>query len=404
MGNYYSRVDSTCKGILFIQIQLLIDNIFSLIGYSSQLLSLERYILLFIGACYLIKGIYIHSKISSVFVQLLLLWITFITINGFIEVIQLGYNSIQFKQFISGLFLLNIYPFLMTTNLPVSFYKNLFKLSYRLIIFEIILLCFAFLFNSKTSMYEQLTMFASGVGFLLMTMFYHNEKKRKFIIFCVLLNIIIMVLLIRRNKVVYYGAILIFALMLNYFVRSVSSNRSKLQNIIIMLFCFLLVILWVFYQEIFSFYEDVQTGFSSREYILDLFISDFNSHPRDWITGRGMFGQFYGGFLSNDDETGLRTGIENGYLQIILKGGWIWLGLLIIISIKSVYLGLLKSNNILCKGMALIILIYFIDMIGFGVPELSLKYLNVFISIAGCNSKQLRQYSDEELRIQIGLL
>lgn len=402
---YYKSTNTNYiyKGILFIQAQLLIDTFFSIMQYSSQLLSLERYIILFIAACFLIRGIYIYAKRPSICALLLLLWVTYITINGFIDVIQLGYNSTQFKQFLSGLFLLNIYPFLITINLPIAFYKKLFKLNYNLAIIEIVLLCIAFLLNSRVSMYEQLTMFASGLGIMLMTMFYHDGKKRKFIIFSVILNILIMVLLIRRNKVLYFGTTLIFALMLNYFAKGIPYHHSRIRSIVMALFSLLLIVLLVFYQDIYNFYIDMQTGFSSRETILNLFIEDFNNSPKDWITGRGMFGSYNGGVLATDEETGLRQGIENGYLQIILKGGWIWLGLLIIISIKAIYLGLFKSNNILCKGMALIILIYYIDMIGFGVPELSMKYLSVFIFIGGCNSKQLRQYTDVELKEQIGL-
>ena len=170
---YYKSTNTNYiyKGILFIQAQLLIDTFFSIMQYSSQLLSLERYIILFIAACFLIRGIYIYAKRPSICALLLLLWVTYITINGFIDVIQLGYNSTQFKQFLSGLFLLNIYPFLITINLPIAFYKKLFKLNYNLAIIEIVLLCIAFLLNSRVSMYEQLTMFASGLGIMLMTMY-----------------------------------------------------------------------------------------------------------------------------------------------------------------------------------------------------------------------------------------
>ena len=399
-------MDNTYKGIFLVQVQLLIDAIFDIIGYSSQLLSLERYFLRFFGAYYLIKGIISNCRKSSLLEKVFLIWIALITVQGFFQILISGYNSIEFKQFISGLFLLNVYPFLVITEQPLSFYKKLFTLAYKLALIELALQVLALLLGSGTSMYEELTMFASGIGLLMMTMFYHSPKKRKVILFIIIFNIFIMMLLIRRNKFVFFGAILFFALMLNSLGNGTSAlkYKSKTQNILISLFFILVFTFLIFFNRISYFYEDMKTGMSSREGIIELFINDFNRCPRDWITGRGMFGQFEGGVLSTDVDNGLRANIENGYLQLILKGGWIWLGLLMAISLIAMYRGLFKSNNILCKGMACIILIYFIDMVGFGVPELSLKYVCVFISISGCNSKRLREYSDEKIKNQIGLI
>jgi hypothetical protein len=144
------------------------------------------------------------------------------------------------------------------------------------------------------------------------------------------------------------------------------------------------------------------TGFESRESVIEMFFDDFNKTPGDWIWGRGLFGEFNGGDLGAK-ETGLRDLIENGYLFLILKGGWIYLGLLILISLKAIYLGLFKSSNVLVKGLALLLIIFYIDMIGYGIPGISLKYMMVFVAISGCNSKRLRSYSDLILAKKIGL-
>ena len=84
-------------------------------------------------------------------------------------------------------------------------------------------------------------------------------------------------------------------------------------------------------------------------------------------------------------------------------GGGIWLVLLILLSLKSVYLGLFKSNNKLCKGFAFIIVVYYIDMIGFGIATISLGYMMVFIAISICCNKQFRRLTDEDLMYKIGL-
>lgn len=181
------------------------------------------------------------------------------------------------------------------------------------------------------------------------------------------------------------------------------SKGSKKFKVIGLVLCIVLIVINSFSEHFTYFFERMDTGMSSREGTIELFLIDFNNQPSDWIFGRGMYGSFMGGVLAEGDLTGTRSGIENGYLQLILKGGWIWLGLLIFISIKALYLGLFKSKNLLCKGMALVILVYYIDMIGFGIPTLFLGYINVFIAMSGCNTKWLRDCTDAELQPYLGL-
>ena len=154
----------------------------------------------------------------------------------------------------------------------------------------------------------------------------------------------------------------------------------------------------MFFTSTFDFFwERMGTGMESRDGIIELFIEDFDSSPKDWIYGRGLYGTFFGGVLGNDELDGARTLIENGYLNLILNGGYIYVVLLVMVCLRSVYLGLFDSKNILCKGMAFIILIYFIDMIGYGLPSQNLKYLCIFLSIAGTRTKELRQMTNNEL-------
>ena len=77
---------------------------------------------------------------------------------------------------------------------------------------------------------------------------------------------------------------------------------------------------------------------------------------KDWIIGRGINGEY---FLSNVEEnqiTNYRRNIETGYLQTILKGGLISLGLFIFIAIPALIKGLFYSKNILSKAAAIWIL------------------------------------------------
>lgn len=385
---------------------LAIDCIISYYAVGSQAISFVRYCVYFTATYYLLKGLNNNYRKPSLAEFLLLLWAVYIIFGGFIYTLNVGFNTPYFKQFISGLCTLYLVPFLMISNLSSTFLKKYFILSYYLAILSILLLSIdsIAIFGSRTSIHAEIfTYFATGVSFLLMTYPYHGKKKI-FVIFTVTLTVIfIMMLLGRRNKVVYFGSILFFALLLNMVCKTYLSKGSKKFKVIGLVLCIVLIVINSFSEHFTYFFERMDTGMSSREGTIELFLIDFNNQPSDWIFGRGMYGSFMGGVLAEDDLTGTRSGIENGYLQLILKGGWIWLGLLIFISIKALYLGLFKSKNLLCKGMALVILVYYIDMIGFGIPTLYLGYINVFIAISGCNTKWLRDCTDAELQPHLNL-
>jgi hypothetical protein len=236
---------------------------------------------------------------------------------------------------------------------------------------------------------------ANGVLLLLMTFPYYSTKHRKIILMTVIIAIIIAMLDARRNKVIFFGGGLVLSFINILYSNSNTSKRYKFQMTLVLIAMFVGIISFYSYFEL--FFERMDTGMDSRKGVIDLFFLDFNQTPMDWIFGRGIYGQVYGGILG-DSDTGLRDGIENGYLTLILKGGWIWLALLIMISLSAMYKGLFKSRNLLCRGFGFILILYYIDMIGYGIPSIGLKYFMVFISIAGCNNEWLRSLSDEELR------
>lgn len=242
---------------------------------------------------------------------------------------------------------------------------------------------------------EFITFLLEGAIILLMTMPYQKRNKILIVSIAVITAIAIMMLLARRNKVVFFGGGLGMAIILN-----ILKGKMNLSSKFFIVLVTIAGSLFLFNSGgmFDTFFNKMEGGMSSRKQVIDDFYNDFNRTPNDWIYGRGLFGEFDGGVLNTNENTGLRDAIENGYLQLILNGGWIWLGLLILVSIFSVYKGLFKSQNILVKGCACIILLYYLDMIGFGVPVASLKYIMVFLSISVCSSKRWRAYSDDDIK------
>jgi hypothetical protein len=350
---------------------------------------------------YLIKGIIKRHRTPNVFEGLFFFWCVYIIVSGFLSACIKGFDNLQFKQFLSGGYTLYLLPMLMIYTPSTSFLRKYFRLSY---VYAFLCICTMVILSKDIFVMrlcyaaEQATYFASGLALILMTYSYWKKKNTNTAFVIVMIVIIVMMILGRRNKVVYFGALISFSVLLNTMCKSYFSNANKKISVIVLIAFVALVVVSLFSAELAAFVQRMNTGMSSRETALDLFFADFNRHPSDWIFGRGMFGEYWGGELSTNLLADTRDGIENGYLQIILKGGWIWLGFIILFSVKAFYLGMFRSRNLLCKGMALIILIYFIDMIGFGIPCLYFSYINVFLSIAGCNSKWLRNQTDIKLQ------
>ena len=65
---------------------------------------------------------------------------------------------------------------------------------------------------------------------------------------------------------------------------------------------------------------------------------------KDWIVGRGINGDTYCPNVQGDAITNYRNVIETGYLQTILKGGVISLGLFLLIAIPAIIHGLFYSK------------------------------------------------------------
>lgn len=402
--NVFKNWNAIYKGILIVQIMLMIDSFFRIFDLeSSQALSLLRYFMYFFGVYWLCKGIKGNHYTTPFIYKLFLLWVLYIVITALPELLNPTQNYVAFKAFISGKLFLYVIPFLMCADLGTSTLRSLFRLSYLMGACYMIIaipIYIGDMMNLSAATSESITFLLEGAIILLLTYSYHNKKTKVISIIAVLIAIVIMMLLARRNKVVFYGGGLSLAIILNVLSGKISGGR-KFLIVLVTLAGF---IFFISADNIFGgFFDKMETGMSSREQVIDDFTNDFNRTPNDWIFGRGLFGEFDGGVLNTNEETGLRDAIENGYLQLILKGGWIWLGLLILISINSIYNGLFRSNNIFVKGCACLIVLYYLDMVGFGVPVTSLKYIMVFISISICSSPRWRAYSDEELKTQLSI-
>ena len=118
----------------------------------------------------------------------------------------------------------------------------------------------------------------------------------------------------------------------------------------------------------------------------------------DWTIGKGMNGGYYCPGIDMGYSSGYRTVIETDFLQIILKGGLISLGLFFLIALPAIYQGFFQSKNVLSKAAAAWILLALINMYPSTVNTFTLNYLMVWIAIGICYSPVIRNMPEEVVK------
>lgn len=234
----------------------------------------------------------------------------------------------------------------------------------------------------------------TGGGFLLLTWEYQNNRKRIIAFLSVILSLFISTVMARRNIMLTFSNFLLFSLLIFLF-NSKQSFRNKLSLLTI------ITISTIFLYGLFFTYQDklfskISTRLSedTRSIVVDAYMADMSI--KDWIVGKGFNGSYYcPGVVQGDDN---RTIIENGYLQTILKGGFVSLILFILIAISATYLGIVKSRNILSKASGLIPLLWLIDMFVWGMPAFNIRYILLWLAIGICYSDDIRKLTDSEIK------
>ena len=139
----------------------------------------------------------------------------------------------------------------------------------------------------------------------------------------------------------------------------------------------------------------------SRSGVVENFYADMDTYT--WIFGRGALGTYYDPSPLFEIIDGNRSEIETGYLNMILKGGIIYLALYVLVLLKAFYKGFFKTNNDLTKAFACMCLITCIELIPYGIQSFNLKYLSIWIGVGLCLNRQVRQMTNKEIKEAFGL-
>ena len=373
------------------QVNYVVCNIFQIFG-----------LLLLVPSAILLIRFKFENKYLRIIYFLYCCWLLGVIIRG----IEFDYLSVKRLLFDPNAgFFLYLVPLVMLFPKDPKYLKKVFDV--------IIFFCFVFfiydLIFLKLLLYPLNDMRSQAIieyfsqqlglpsGFLLLTFVYHTRKRNLLVLITLLFMFILTVIRARRGLMFMSFSMIAFS----YFIYQLT-NKEKVVTILFSL----LLVLSIYYagEKIYNenrkdtfFLITERIGQRTRTGVEQYFFSDLKT--KDWILGRGINGKYFcPGVEEGIGRVSIfRRVIETGYLQVVLNGGLVSLGLLLLIAIPAIIKGLFFSKNILSKASGVWIFLFLLFMYPGTMTIFSLNYILVWMSIGICYSNQIRYMSDTEL-------
>lgn len=235
-------------------------------------------------------------------------------------------------------------------------------------------------------------------AYVFMTNKYHDKNKVFFALLVLVLSFLTVTYMGRRNLMLTSGLYLLIGV---FWLFKDGKFKSIETKIIVCISSFLLLVGGIYYyssEDTFDTFKGRATS-NTREEVFLMYFADM-SNVKDIAIGRGIFGEYYGPNVDKNSETeeysDYREVIECGYLQLILKGGLVYLILYLLILVLAIKKGL-KAKNRLIKACVAIIFIQIIDMFPFGLHAFNTKTFLIWLCVAACYSRFLRDMTDFEI-------
>ena len=259
-------------------------------------------------------------------------------------------------------------PFIIVSLPNAKYFSQIIPLFYKISLWVIPLWIINF-----TDLIQIGTFRGEGIGSLLPFISalllglggYLNKRQRKLNIIIWFVFFLLMVLNARRNV---SFSLLLYAFIAYVFFITANMKKNMAISILTILASVLIGLFLILKMDALSsgIFKNMSNRVSedTRSGVEELFFADFANAPiTDWIFGRGMDGGYYQ--IMRDEETGEisdnRTGIETGYLNMLLKGGLVYDVVIILIMLVAIRRGYGRRDRI-CSFLATILLTYFIDL------------------------------------------
>lgn len=296
-------------------------------------------------------------------------------------------------------------PLTMIIGLKIENWNIVFKaihFMFNLMIIAFLLLPF------YSGIKTEWTWLLRPVNFILLVCFMHyNVINRLKIYLVIFIYIIIAIKVAQRMEFLYLFLVIGLILLDKLFTVKIKKKFLKyILAVFIIVFGLVFTVGYEFVSNTIAMFIDFQ---DSRTFLFTELFHEL-SLTGEKLIGRGSLGTYYSfffegtrkhyermGFTGWEGDLPDRITVEVGYLQMILKGGFIMLFLNVSIYINTIYKGIFKSNNKFIKRLGYSILVLsFLSLVSFR-PAFTPTFIIFWIAVGTIQNKKYREMSDNEI-------
>ena len=271
------------------------------------------------------------------------------------------------------IFTLKLYVFLIFLMLPVI----LFSKDFGIPVFSMLSVCMGY-----------------NVFFLIVFLDYLKTKEKRVVYVTSFIVFLLCLYLARRGMLL--NLFLVYAI---HFFMNLSRKKQPLLkfNICFISAVFLGGIFYITFQDTLLANIIEKGTLDTRSIVEIAFWEDMLQSPSDIICGRGIDGSYYCPYVDEGED--YRYSIETGYLHLILKGGVVYLLLVLLLFLFPIIKGLFFDKSRISKCAAL----YLLQHLLFIYPANNVTFQPRFILAWICISfiyfsKHLDYYNENRIR------
>lgn len=238
---------------------------------------------------------------------------------------------------------------------------------------------------------QDVTLF-SVFSFVPLLYTYLPSRKWKICMFGLFVTLLLMVLGGRRGATMLFSILILATL---YFYTQSQTKLAKWSFRIVLPVLMTTLGYYLINSSIMSFIlergmEDNRTGV---EVAMLEQMSSF-----DKIFGQGLNGRYYYPLLLDDHLNGWRYGIETGFYNLVLKGGYLLAYVYILLLAVPAFKGMFKSRNLFCKAGGFYIVYSLFCLWPFGHLSFDLSFFFIWMMVACCMNKEILGMTDFEIK------
>jgi hypothetical protein len=362
----------------------------------SSVVSLLCAVGLIVGTKKICSDTYLESKYFRFVVYIFLSYQLLLIVRG----PSLSYNL--FKSYLQNDYLLwpSLIPLVVFFNKEdLTFFYFIKSFYYLGIAFLFVCIIDRSLVLQRATAEAFILPFAFTCGFLFLNSKYLPKKVTWTAFISLVIGLLSFIYLARRNAVLSFSLLLLLGIY--FWLRNLNAFRFLR---LIPIFSLITIAVLVGSDKVPAALTEKFTERLAEDTRSAVFDNYFKGMEEHMVYGKGVNGTYYSPIEAQETDEGVtyseisnREVIENGYLQMILTGGYINVILFGLVMVPAVFLGIFKSKNHLSRVCGLVILLWLVDMSVYGLPRLQLEYALVWLSAAVCYQTSFRERSDEEI-------